>query len=92
MEAACDVGEVRVHWGLRPEEAEQQLLEYADETSHAYVQRYVPPLNYRRAVNFAIIELLNVREVSLPVAATARRVRGGWVANFGSSYIRWKGL
>jgi hypothetical protein len=90
VEAACDVGEVRLHLGLRPEEVAELAGRYADMVSAPYFERYVPPANPDRPVNLAMIELLNVRRASLPAEATPRGVRSGWVANFGSGYATQK--
>jgi hypothetical protein len=84
VEAACDVGEVRVYCGLRPEQVAELANCYADAVSTPYFDRYVPPLNPDRPVNLAIIELLDVRRASLPAEVTPRKVRSAWVANFGS--------
>ncbi len=83
VEAACDVGEVRMYRGLRPEEVARLAHLYADLTSRPYLRRYVPPHNRNRPVNLAIIELVNVRPASLPAEVTPRGVRSGWVADFG---------
>lgn len=80
VEAACDVGQVRLYQNMRPEEAKGLARRYADATSGLYLQRYVPPCNRHRPVNVAIIELLNVRGASLPAEVTPRGVRSGWVS------------
>ena len=90
VEAACDVGQVRIHRGLRPEEVAELARCYADAISAAYLARYVPPLNPDRPVNLAIIELVNVRRASLPAEVTPRKVRSGWAANFGGGYATQK--
>jgi hypothetical protein len=82
VEAACDVGEVRMYRGLRPEEVAELARCYADAVTAAYLARYVPPLNPDNPVNLALIELLNARRASLPAEATPRQIQSGWVANF----------
>jgi hypothetical protein len=83
VEAACAVGEVLIYRGLCPEEVTRLTRPYADAASWPYLRRYVPPHNHARTVDLAIIELLNVRPASLPAELTPRRVRSGWIANFG---------
>jgi hypothetical protein len=83
VEAACDVGEVRMYRGMRPVEAANLARRYAGATSRSYLRRYVPPHNHARTVDLAIIEVLDVRAASLPAELTPRRVRSGWVADFG---------
>jgi hypothetical protein len=90
VEAACDVGEVRMYRGLIPEEVARLARSYANATSWSYLRRYVPPHNRDRPVDLAIIELLNVCPASLPVEVTPRGVRSGWVANFGGTYAMQK--
>jgi hypothetical protein len=83
VEAACDVGEVLIYTDLRPDEVADLARRYGGETSRPYLLRYAPPRNLDRAVNAAIVEMLNVRPASLPCAVTPRGVRSGWVADFG---------
>ena len=85
VEAACDLGEVRMYRGLRPEEVERLARRYADAASRPYLQRGVPPRNHHRPVHVAVIELLNVRGASLPAKLRPRRVRSGWVADLGGA-------
>ena len=90
VEAACDVGEVRMYRGLIPEEVARLARSYANATSWPYLRRYVPPRSRDRPVDLAIIELLNVRSASLPAELTPRGVRSGWVANFGGGHATKK--
>ena len=90
VEAACEVGEVLMYRGVHPEQVACLTHPYADTDSRPYLRRYVPPHNRDRAVNAAIIELLDVRAASLPVEVTPRGVRSGWVANFGGAYATQK--
>jgi hypothetical protein len=91
VEAACDVGEVRIYRGLHPGEVADLARRYAGATSRPYLLRYVPPHNRDRPVNLAIIELLDVHAALLPAELTPPRIRSGWVANFGGAYATQKG-
>jgi hypothetical protein len=82
VEAACDVGEVRIYRGLSPERIAEVVQEYPIGSPGPYFRRYLPAVNRDRLVNLAVIELMNVREASLPVETTPRGVRSGWVADF----------
>jgi hypothetical protein len=90
VEGACDVGEVLIYRGLRPEEVTRLTRPYADAASWPYLRRYVAPHNRDRPVDLAVIELLNVRSASLPAELTPRGVRSGWVANFGGGHATKK--
>jgi ASC-1-like (ASCH) protein len=82
IEAMCDVGEVTMHRGARPEQVAEIAREYAASESSAsdgYFAKYVPPQNRSRSVNICLIELRNVRSASLTDEVTPRNVRSGWV-------------
>ena len=81
VEVACDVGEVSVYRGLAPEGLSEVVQKYPIGSPSPYFRRYLPPANRDRLVNLAVIELVNVREASLPAEETPRGVRSGWVAN-----------
>ena len=78
VEAACRAGRVQVRRGLSPGEVADLARRYADVASWTYFSRYLPPNNRDRPVNAAAIELLDVREASLPASETPRGVRSGW--------------
>jgi hypothetical protein len=82
VEAACDIGDVRFYRRLSPEEVADLAGTYDLGVAKPYFEGYTPPNNADRPVNVAVIELLNVREASLPPEVTPRRVMSGWVANF----------
>lgn len=79
VQAACDVGRVRVFRNLSPEQVADIAREYAADGCGQYFRRYVPPNNRSRAVNVAVIELVDVRCASLPPDRTPRGARSGWV-------------
>ena len=82
VEAACDIGEVRYYRKLPPEEVADLAGTYDLGVAKPYFERYLPPNNLDRPVNVGVIELLNVREASLPSEVTPRGVMNGWVSNF----------
>ena len=82
VEAACDIGEVRFYRRLHPEEIAELARTYDTGIAKPYFEPYTAPNNLDRPVNVGVIELLNVREASLPHEVTPRRVRNGWVSNF----------
>jgi hypothetical protein len=82
VEAACDVGEACIHTDLTPEEVADLAREHDLGAAKPYFERYTAPNNLDRLVNVGVIELLNVREASLPPEITPRRVMNGWVSNF----------
>jgi hypothetical protein len=82
VEAACDVGQTRIHTDLTPEEVADLAREHDLGAAKPYFERYIAPNNLDRLVNVGVIELLNVREASLPPEVTPRRVMNGWVSNF----------
>jgi hypothetical protein len=61
---------------------------YGGETSRPYLLRYAPPRNLDRAVNAAIVEMLNLRPAALPSGVTPGGVRSGCVADFGGYAAR----
>jgi hypothetical protein len=82
VEAACDVGDVRFYRRLSPEAVADLARTYDLGVAKPYFERYTPPNNADRPVNVAVIELLNVREASLPSEVTPRGVMNAWVSNF----------
>jgi hypothetical protein len=87
VEAACDIGEVRFYRRLSPEEVADLARTYDLGVTKPYFEGYIPPANADRPVNLAVIELLNVREASLPSEVTPRRVMNGWVSNFDAGAV-----
>ena len=77
VEAACDVGDVFLYRGQRPEQVAGLVRPYADAATARYVDGYIPPRSTERLVNVAIIELLYVRGESLAAESTLRSVRSG---------------
>jgi hypothetical protein len=72
VEVACDVGEVRIHTDLTPEEVSDLAQEYDLGTAKPYFECYTPPNNADRPVNMDVIEHLNVRSATLPPEVTPR--------------------
>jgi hypothetical protein len=87
VEAACDIGEVRFYRRLSPKEVADLARRYDLGVAEPYFERYVPPNNTDRLVNVGVLELLNVREASLPSEVTPRRVMNGWVSNFDAGAV-----
>ena len=82
VEAQCDIGEVRFYRRLSPEEVADLARRYDLGVAKPYFERYTQPNNTDRPVNVGVLELLDVREASLPPEVTPRRVMNGWVSNF----------
>ena len=87
VEAACDIGDVRFYRRLEPEEVADLARTYDLGVAKPYFEGYTPPNNADRPVNVAVIELVNVREASLPPEITPRRVMNGWVSNFDAGAV-----